>query len=359
MNNIGIITWHDHNNFGGNLQAFALQQAVHDLKGDKVEIINYHTPHMVKASFIKNGIKLFLGYTFGRFIPKFNYGHLMFRYRYLHQGKMTMDANELPKFAEKYDVIVCGSDQIWAPNVYNPVYFASFAKPGVRKVSYAASIGLNDIPEDLVPKYKEHLKDFYAVSLREAEGKELLERKCGIEAEVVLDPTLLHDKVFYEKIQRPVNEVKGEYLLCYFLNIGHHYKDRVVDYANKHKLKVVGISRNNDDSQWMQMPKGIGADQFVWLVNHAEAVMTDSYHGTIFSLLFHKKVWTFQRFDDNDPICQNSRIRQLQTYFGLSGHILASTDKLDESISIDYNNFETALKPLREYSLNFLRKAIQ
>ena len=79
---------------------------------------------------------------------RFSFASLVFSSKYHHCGSLTTDSNQLAKLAGNYDVIVCGSDQIWAPNVYNPIYFASFAKESIRKISYAASIGLNDIPEE-------------------------------------------------------------------------------------------------------------------------------------------------------------------------------------------------------------------
>ena len=104
---------------------------------------------------------------------------------------------------------------------------------------------------------------------------------------------------------------------------------------------------------------GLGADHFLWLINNAETVMTDSYHGSIFSLLFHKKLWIFQRFAENNPICQNSRIRQLQNYFDLQRRVISATSQFDETSSIDYNDFELKLKLLRTSSLEFLKNALK
>ena len=96
------------------------------------------------------------------------------------------------------DAVIYGSDQIWAPNCYNPFYFFHFLRgKEIRKISYAASIGLNEIPSNLVPIYKRHLQDFYKVSVREEEGKVLLNKECGIDADVVLDPTLSVDVKVY------------------------------------------------------------------------------------------------------------------------------------------------------------------
>jgi hypothetical protein len=225
-------------------------------------------------------------------------------------------------------------------------------------VSYAASIGLNDIPENLILPYKNNLSDFYMISVREEEGKMLLKEKCDVDSTVVLDPTMLHNSSFYIKIEKEVCDINGNYLFCYFLNKNHQYRERVEKYAKNHGLQIIGVSDKVKDGEWMRRLSNLGADNFIWLINHAQVVMTDSYHGTIFSLLFHKQFWTFERFNEKDPICQNSRIRQLQQYFGLVGRIVAPMDKIDESVEIDYDNYESALKLLREQSQDFLHKAL-
>lgn len=339
MKKVGIITWHYYGNFGSVLQAYALQEAIREM-GYDVEFVNYRNLKFGKPNPAKTAVKLLLHYTLGSLFPRFRIYPQAFAHKYLRQGKLVTDTASLATLSAKYDTIVCGSDQIWAPNCYNPVYFAAFAGEGTRKVSYAASIGLNEIPADLVPKYREHLETFHAVSVRETEGKELLKRACGIDATLVLDPTLLHDAPFYQAIEQKVKGVSGKYLFCYFLNKEHAYRARVEQFASEHGLQIVGVSDRKDDAQWMTRLTGLSAGHFIWLIHNAEAVITDSYHATIFSLLFHKEHQTLVRFAEDSPICQNSRIRQLQDYF-------AGVD------------FETRLSELRRHSLDFLNKAIQ
>lgn len=361
-NNIGIITWHYYPNFGSALQAYALQHTIENL-GHEVSIINYHNPKFGEVNQKRNQLKVLLGNTIGKLpikrAKRFSFASLVFSSKYHHCGSPTTDSRQLAKLASNYDVIVCGSDQIWAPNVYNPIYFASFAKESIRKISYAASIGLNDIPEELVPKYKEHLSDFYAIGIREQEGKDLLKKKCGIESTVVLDPTLLVDVDTYKGMQREVKGIKQPYLFCYFLNKEHQYKDRVQQYAKENNLTIVGVSDNAQDAEWMTRLTGLGADHFLWLINHAETVMTDSYHGSIYSLLFHKNLWIFQRFAEDNPICQNSRIRQLSNYFYLDNRIISANSTIDDSQPIDFNTFEARLKELKDSSISFLKQALQ
>lgn len=358
ISKIGIITWHYYGNFGSALQSFALQEKISQL-GYDVEFVNYRNPKFGRPSYFKKTVRIIIGSTLGLFNNRFIFGQPKFSHKYLREGRCAMDSYQLSRVTEKYDALVCGSDQIWAPNVFNPIYFAEFAKEGIRKISYAASIGLNEIPDILVETYRKLLSDFYVVSIREEEGQKLLKERCGIEAKVVIDPTLLYDSKFYEKIQRKVPNINGKYLFCYFLNENHQYRNRVEKYAKMHDLQIIGVSSNKEDKVWMKMLERLGADHFIWLINHAEAVMTDSYHGTIFSLLFHKNFWVFVRFEENNPICQNSRIRQLQTYFGLQGHVLDTKDSIFENQIIDYSLIDNALAKLRFSSITFLKNALQ
>jgi hypothetical protein len=235
----------------------------------------------------------------------------------------------------------------------------SYVQEKVRKISYAASIGLNDIPDDLVESYKSNLFSYHSVSVREQEGKELLKSRCGIDATVVLDPTLMIDADTYKSMQRPVRGVKGKYVFCYFLNKEHNYKEKVQDYAMRHNLQIIGTSDKYDDAMWMTRLTNIGADQFIWLINNAVTIFTDSYHGSIFSLLLHKNLWTYVRFAEDNPICQNSRIRQLQNNFNLNHRIITAGQEIDDTKKIDYDYFERRLAELRKDSLAYLKNALE
>ena len=328
-----------------------------------MSIVNYHNPKFGQVSVFKNLVRICIGNTLGKIpiksVERFRYASTCFSHKYHHVGKLTTDEMQLNELTKDCDVFVCGSDQIWAPNVFNPVYFAAFANKGIRKVSYAASIGLNAIPKDLVSKYKEMLESFYVVGIREEEGKNLLKRECDINSTVVLDPTFMVDVNVYLKMQRKVIGIKKPYLFCYFLNKEHKYREKVQEYARVHKLQIVGVSDKLSDDEWMNRLTGLGADHFLWLINNAETIMTDSYHGSIFSLLFHKNLWIFQRFAEDNPNCQNSRIRQLQNDFNIGHRIISVASLIDESIPIDYNNFESQLKKLRASSMDFLKQALR
>jgi|LSQX01.3.fsa_nt_gb hypothetical protein len=358
---VGLITWHYYPNFGSALQAYALQTVI-ATEGYSVEIINYRNPIYDRPS-VKNYLRI-VASKIGSFLgtkvkERYAYSFLNFQMSYLKQSAYSSHSDEINKQCSKYYSIVCGSDQIWAPNVFNPVYMINFADgKKIRKISYAPSIGLNDLPDNLVSKYKELLSDFQSISVREESGKELLKEKCGINSTVVLDPTLLLNANEYQLLQKKV-DIPDNFVFCYFLNADHEYKRTVQEYAKKNNCRIIGWSAKVSDSDWMTLMQWIGPCELLWLIEHAKCIFTDSYHGTILSLLFHKVFWTFERFKADDPICQNSRIYQLDKYFEIGNRIIKSDSMLSDHQPVNYESFEQKLKELRKKSLRYLKEALE
>lgn len=361
-NKVGILTWHYYFNFGSSLQAFALQKLIEGL-GYDVRIVNYRNPLLDKRIWWKDMLRVVLCHTLGLFSQRvrdrFSISNAeRFQKMYLRQTRRFENPECLPSHIKGYRFLVYGADQIWAPNVYKPIYMGAYVPGDVRKISYAASIGLNHIPVNLVDTYKTNLSSFYAIAVREDEGKRLLKSNCEIDAQVVLDPTLMIEAQVYRSMKRPVKGVNGRFLFCYLLNKTHLYRERVEEYAQKHGLQIIGCSDKESDAGWMYRLENVGADQFLWLIDNSVTVFTDSYHGSIFSMLFHKDLWTFVRFEEDSPICQNSRIRQLQNYFNIGHRIISITSDMDETQAIDYDFFERKLTELRSCSMTYLRKAL-
>ena len=203
------------------------------------------------------------------------------------------------------------------------------------------------------------LGDFNCISIREEAGQRLLKDNYGLDATVVLDPTLLLSKEHYMNMENKLTGFPKRYIFCYFLNKDHDYKERVHQYAAEHNLKVVGVSVNPDDGNWMELLEGIGPCEFLWLIHNAETVFTDSYHGTIFSLLFEKEFYTFERFGADDPINQNSRIYQLDKWFQVGGRFLSVGRDTNDCKKIDYKAVLEKLENARAISRNYLERALQ
>ena len=232
-----------------------------------------------------------------------------------------------------------------------------FVPDSKLKISYAASIGLNQIPEALKPDYKRLLNRIDYISVRESKGVELVKEVSGRDATLVLDPTLLLNVTEWKKIAiNPIDSTP--YLFCYFLKNDHRYTEAIKRLAEKKGLKVKGISTRHEDKEWMEVldEHQNGPREFVGWIKNSNLVITDSYHGTIFSLLFNRPFITIERFEDQDIINQNSRINQLKDYFGINDNIVKCNEKTELTVNkVDRELIEYKLLELREKSLGFLK----
>lgn len=349
---VGIVTWYCTPNYGSQLQAFALSRILNKL-GFQAVFINFTKYPLIKTflSFFPNTILRLLKDYYAS--PQYNFTRSFLKEYYVNpKGILTSD--------KMFSAVICGSDQIWAPNIYNPVYMLSFISEKTKKLSYAASIGLNAIPVALIDDYKHYIGRLNFVSVREEKARDILIKQCGIDAQVVLDPTLLISIDDWRKIELKCN-ITRPYLFCYFLNSNNNYKEAVIEYARKNDLEIYGFSSNPNDYYWISKYHKCTIDvrEFLGLIDGANIIFTDSYHGTIFSLLFHKEFISIKRFSDNDEICQNSRIYQLDKYFHISNQIVEIKEGIDMiPQKIDYEAFDKSLCSLRNQSLDFLTKSL-
>jgi hypothetical protein len=358
MKKIGILTWHYYNNYGSTLQAYALQKFLKDIGYDN-EIINYRNPAFGSNIVFKENIKVILSVinSFLRLNDYRSYPFELFRKKYLKVSRVYYKGEDIN--ARPYSALICGSDQIWAPNVLNAVYMLDFAaNMTVKKISYAASLGLTMIPDKLKTTYENYLKRFNNISVREDSGRDIL-RSLGIESSVVLDPTLLISPLEWQKIENKPGNIDGKYIFCYFLNGEHTYRDKVAEFSKLHNIKVIGISSNPKDHDWINILNNIGPREFLWLVHNAEYVFTDSYHGTIFSIIYNRRFVSLRRFSEKDSISQNSRIDQLKMWFAINDNVF-NINNYDPHRPIEQSSeaYEKNIGVLREKSLQYIRQAL-
>lgn len=345
MKRVGIVTWFCTPNFGSQLQAYAMNSVLRSLGylPEFLIFVNHELVHKV-LSFVS----LFSIY-------KTNY----YKFCKKHLRIKTINPNKYQSISDNYCAMICGSDQIWAPNVFNPHYYLSFVPDSIPMISYSTSIGLDYIPDNLIENYRKYVGRLSHVSVREERGKELLS-SIGLASEVTIDPTFLIPAKEWRKL-KDSSYLGKRYVFCYFLNEKHQYK-RLINKITTDNVPIIGVSYNKLDTEWMECLdiNKVGPEQFLGLIDNAEMVITDSYHGTIFSLLFHKKFVTIERFSNEDAVCQNSRIRQLKKYFEIDGLIVnSSQDTIGSIESIDYIEFENRLSSLRKKSMSYLINALK
>lgn len=372
MKSIGIITIHKINNYGSVLQAYALQKVCEDL-GYKVEIIDYdfpnnfhqnnkyanvsdtqpNEPKLIKALFAKSLVKQHKGIS--SFVKK---------YQNLSSNKYHK-VEDFTANPPSYDVYITGSDQLWSPRHCNgdPAFMLYFAPDNALKISYAASIGSNAIPEELKKAYIELLSRYKHISVRENTGADVIRSLIGRDATVVLDPTLLLNREEWNKIATPKRLVKKKYILCYFLNYTFNafpYVDELArDMQKQTEYEIVRVARPPHKLSFINTTYQIGAspEEFLALVRDAEMVLTTSFHGTAFAVNYGKPVFTVVQ----DRNASDSRQVSLMHNLGLDKQVLSIKDKfpMASEAHYDVDNEQIVLNKLRLDSKRYLEKALK
>ena len=238
-----------------------------------------------------------------------------------------------------------------------------FAPDGALKISYAASIGSNTIPEDLQSLYRELLSRYNHISVRENSGKEVVKSITGKEAKVVLDPTLLLNRDEWNKIATPKRQFKKRYILCYYLNYTFNsfpYVDELAEYMQTQTgYEIVRVARPPHKLFLPHTHYRVGAspEGFLALVRDAEMVLTTSFHGTAFAVNYGKPVFTIVK----DRNTSDSRQVSLMENLGLENQILSVTDRFPtkERFSYDVEQEQQRLEVLRQESKQYLINALK
>lgn len=383
------VTWISYNNYGTLLQAYALQQQIKSTGHDNVILSDYKILkefktkqfHIVECAdeAISFDIKSRLWNLLTN--PRRIFRVMLARINrkeyerpYTDSQKKCEDFKHMDldilydidytKFVElnkQYDTFIAGSDQIWSvfEKVFNPYYYLDFVTK--KKIAYAPSLGTDTIPEKTAARIKELLSDYFAVSVRESLSAQHLSELTGQKVKWVADPTLLHEKQFWCVFTVGIPTLKKKYLLCYFLENKEWYFEYARKLARQLHLEIVLIPNRWDyiSSEYV-IKTGVGPKEFVSLIQHAEYVLTDSYHGSIFSLIFERNFQYLLRFKVTDPNSQNMRIQSLFDYLDLTSRIISSIDSDRPAAKIEnYNSINTKIETLRIWSQNYLKECLK
>lgn len=269
-----------------------------------------------------------------------------------------VSANHLERLNDKYDIFIAGSDQIWSvfPDVFNPYYYLSFTSK--KKISYGPSLGTDIMDESIQAKIKELLTDYAAISVREKSSKYILSSILGRDVVWVVDPVLLHDKDFWASFgTKP--KFRRKYLLCYFLENKDWYFQYAKKLAKRLHLKIVLIPSKWDFLSNRYVFDGVvGIKEFVGLFANADFVLTDSYHGSLFSLLFEKNFHHLLRFGPDDENSQNIRIDSLFTELDINERIVNQDSQSVPGIEMDYSFITSKINELRKESIDYLENSL-
>lgn len=336
--NISILTHPLGANYGGILQAFALSTYLKK-QGHKVYVLNRNA----NMPFYKRILKLIMVFIHS---PRYNnprYQHLIrFVKQYIPYSKPLYTSAQMATFIRKNNVQVSivGSDQVWRASFamnYDYDYFLNFVPSGVKHVSYAASFGLSkwEYTERQTYNIKQLVKIFDAVSVREREGVTLCQVYLDVKAEHVLDPTLLLHAEEYNAITSP-RIVQEDYIFVYWLGSAKE-KQNAIEEANIVGKRLVDLSLRGNEPL-------IPVEDWLSYIKYAYLVLTDSFHGCVFSILFKRQ---FSIYANNSG--GNGRLKSLFTMLGID---LAAGN-------IDYDTIDKRLEECRGKSYTFLKQTLQ
>lgn len=350
---VGILTWHYYANVGSNLQAYAMQHVLRGM-GFDTQFVNYRKKELDGDRFPKGIIKGLCNSV--PFLPSFDTWR--FQRDEFCQTRKTYRAEGARMLCDGFDAVVCGSDQIWAPNVFDPVYFLEGVSDRVRKVSYAASIGLPDIPEGLRSRYCKYLSDFDAIGVREDQGRDLIERELGLEATTVLDPTFLLSKEEWLSLATKSHADAGGYIFCYFLGSPMRYSAAVAKAAEIIGLPVVAYlpESSTEVISGARVLRRMAVPEFIGWLQSASLVITDSFHGVALSANLGREFAVYLRFDEDDAINQNSRVINILRKLGLEDHLQPLN--VFDPVPTDWNAVDSQLDSERALSYAFLKSAL-
>lgn len=254
-----------------------------------------------------------------------------------------------PGVSNSYDMFIVGSDQVWNPDFdfNSELDYLPFVSRD-KKIAYAASFGVSEITSNRA-RIAELLDDFSAISVREDAGAKIVEDLSSIEPPVVLDPTLLLSAEDWNQVsvEPKITDVERPYLLKYILGDDVHGAE-IDETASKMGLSVVDLK---DES----LP--VGPAEFVWLIKHAQLVCIDSFHGSVFSLIFHRPFIIFERQSDDADM--SSRFDTLCRIFDMSHHRkVSSSFDLTRCLDEDWDAFELRLTDGKARSLGWLAGAL-
>lgn len=363
MTKVGILTLHLHVNYGGILQAAALYRLLEDEGFDPLFLRKDPDNISRTGRLARNLLRVLPGQNFGgvRARARLRAKHEPFIRRFLPNiTRPSHDGAELRRAVEQHgvDAVVVGSDQVWRSEYHHDshyqAYFLDFVPPGVRRLSYAASFGHSNWQHpDKTADIAALLDDFDAVSVRERSGADICRDVLGRgQCEIVLDPTLVVDPLFYQEVAGSFQPPLQPSLVSYVLDEGEGTKiaSKAVRAALPASYATIPLSIEEEGQE-------ATIEQWMRAFMSADFVLTDSYHGTIFSILFGKNFITLANVDRG-----MDRFTTLLSSLGLSDRLvldpepsrIASLVRQD----IDYAQVNQRLAALRQTSREFLLSAL-
>lgn len=378
MKKIGIITILKVNNYGAELQAYATQKVL-QLMGYDAEIIDYlfyknprHKRTQMSKPTARMSLRKHLQELLYPIVAQWkarNYRDLQrdrnakFERFHDENTKQSVCYDTIDKLKSAkldYDVLLTGSDQVWNPGIYSSLdpYLLRFGDDSLRRIAYAASFGVSIVPDEVRDYYKEALRCYSAIGVREDNAVNLVKNLTGQDAKLVLDPTLLLDKEQWMKVAKSVEGLPDKpYVLIYELSDIPFIKQVAMYIAEKTGLPIVRICKNaspEDKEEEILNIINAGPAEFLYLFNKAGYVVTNSFHGTAFSINFGKQFYTVIPLGKSN----NSRQKSILKLMGCEERMLTEGGEMPAMEKLDTDRINEKLRVQRQNSMDFLKNAI-
>lgn len=387
MNIVGlaVVTYKD--NFGSALQTYATQRVVNDLgyqtkifditgldKGIRNRKIMYYLTRIIHKDERDYILAMFHSYEKKRnlnnnYAKNMNIRHEMYAQFYTKYISFFPKVNSwkaLSQQAEACDAVIVGSDQLWgSANIAGGFFTLEFVPNQVKKIAYSTSFGVSTLPKQLRNHAKKFLKRIDNISVREDTGRKLVKELINQNVPVVCDPTMLLTAEEWMDIQDKKRFIKGEYILTYFM--GDNPKQR--EFAKRLKretgYRIVGLLHGStyiesDENYCDETPYNVGPGEFLNLIRNAKYVCTDSFHCSVFSIIYGTEFFAFPRDKEESEFSANDRLHTLLGWTGLSDRFITGDEDIQLQIKkqLDYVRLRNTVEIKRKESMNYLINAL-
>ena len=283
-----------------------------------------------------------------------------------HISKVYNSKQELTNVAHQYAAFVVGSDQLWLPsNIEADYYTLNFVPDDVSKIALSTSFGISKLPKRQAQKAAKFLKRLDYCSVRELSGQKIVKDLTGKNVHVVCDPTILFTADEWSGIIQKERFIEDSYLFCYFLGNNPEQREFVKRFKERTGYKIVQLQHcdeyiKNDVGFPDYAPYNVGPAEFLQLIRDAEYVFTDSFHASVFSLLYSKNFYTFRRYKNDGVVSTNGRLYSLLSMVGLEERLLKANEDVEQCLlmPIDYTSVHTKLATLREFTKQYVKEAL-
>ena len=370
MKTIGIITFHESSNYGAILQSFALQSFLRNY-GHEVRIIDYKNAERQYAQV--HGFKRIRSVVWNKtFRIFFDDKNRLVKTNDFRTNQITLsedsytDKQTILNNPPEFDCYITGSDQVWNKRNNNgdTTYFLDFAPSDKRRISYAPSFGAGKMNDDYLELIKPYIEKIDCLSVRETSGAEIIQKLCRRSAQVVCDPVFLLTREQWQKIMKTPED--PGYILCYYMPGDKIVEKAILDISknikNKSGLRIVNIGKKDYDKLkfWEPNRYDYGPEEFVGAIASAEYVVTNSFHGTAFSVLFGKKVFVPYRTDLPKEKALNTRMVELLKMAGRENSLVpCSTEIKLELFDSSDTNYSAQMMEYISNSKMCLQDAVQ